>query len=1704
MIRRFTQSHAAIRLAGGLLTLLLFSLPAEGADKRIRLRNRQIDTANIPAAAGPQQGLARPVGERLAGLRWIQFTGPVEPRWRTELAALGVELLHYVPEDAFLARFRDVDPGELATLDYVTWIGTVDTADKLMAGLSATGDETVRILVSDDAAASGLGNVRSLLSRVEGESRARFGTVLEGTIPAARLSILAGLDSVLWIEPASRMQLLDEVGAKLVGGDDGLVNTPTVVQALGYDGAGVTVAVADSGLSFGQSGFVHSDLSGRIDAFLHYGELSNAADGHGHGTHVAGILAGNAAVGEVDMNGYRFGLGMVPQSRLVVQRLFDDFGGYHPPASYAELTSDAVNAGAEIGSNSWGDGAHGRYDLSAMEFDALVRDADPATPGDQPYILSFSAGNAGPASQTIYSPAVAKNVIATGASQNDRRTFQLYADGPETMADFSSRGPCEDGRIKPDLVAPGTWMASARSALAPDDSFWGQISPQYGYMGGTSQAAPLTSGAAAAFVQFYREQTGGDTPSPALVKAALINAAVDMADDGGTAPVPNGDEGWGRLNLERLLVPPNRPEFVDQTVLLATGQHHEQRVLLENSGTQLKITLVYTDEPGFPGAIPALVNDLDLIVVAPDGRSYQGNQFQNGESIPDRLISDRINNVEAVHVSEPLPGEYVVRVVARNVAQDARRDTSEVDQDFALVISGALPPAGAGVIAFDRAAYTVPSTAGVRLVDVDLAGQGFVDVVVNSTTEPAGEPLRLEAADATGAFTNALALSTGSMEADGLLQVAHGDSIAVSYLDASPAATRTATARVDLVAPVVSGLEVTNRFGAVVITWDTDEPATTFLHYGTNQAFDVEVTSTVFATSHEVVLKGLVPDVVYEFMLVNEDEAGNVATNDNGGLGFTFTPEPVRTLLVVDAYTPDQLGAGTTDFPLSETTDPLDAIGIGYDVWTVSDQGSPLAEDLAAYPAVLWRFNDNPLSSDTLSIPDQTALSTYLDQGGSLFIAGMELLTRLGDVPFRRDVLQVTAFDEDAGVPSAVGVTLDPITDGLNLELDYTVFDSPILQFLGQTPDVADTITLTPDALPIFVEPGSGGAVGMRYPRPGVEHPGRVVYLSFPVEAIATNASPPNTRAELLRRAFQFLIPGAEGLATLSLDRLVYTLPSVVHLELGDTDLAGESTVTLQMHSDTQPAGVAVQLNETSRPGVFQGMINLTVATGSGDLEALPAAAGDRIWIEYADVSEETTLRAEAAIDLDPPSISGATVNPGFQSATVAWETSEPTDALVQLWESSADLPINRTFYRPEPTMDHTLVLSGLKPGRTYYFQVVVRDAAGNVTVDDNAGDRYSFQTQQPLVAPWSDDLEGDTSHWVVLSLEDSEVEWTAGMPVNGPVDLPHSGAVVWNSNLGGEARTYTQTFLQSPALYLDGGTAFTLSFWHAYDLSLSAGDILNHARLFIVPAETDTFVELRSFAGVTSDWEQVTVDLTPYLGQVIYLVWVYEIASFDVRPRPGWVIDDIAIQVDTAERGALQIDSNLAQGGATVTGIGHDFSAHQQGTVVLLSNLVLGDYAISFDEVPFYTKPGDVLVTLSNSTTLSVTGTYTFEDANTNLISDAWELDNFSEISESRDLTTDTDDDGASDYAEFVAGTDPINAVSQLTAPLPVFRPDGQLELTWPSVRSRNYRVEESSDLVTWTPYSDWIRAEGTLTVLLVPPPHTASNRMFRIQVQP
>jgi hypothetical protein len=1456
---------------------------------------------------------------------------------------------------------------------------------------------------------------------------------------------------------------------------------------------------------------MHPDLAGRVRALLQYGGLEDAADEHGHGTHCAGIIAGDGATGEIDEAGYLYGLGVAPGAHIVAQRLFDGRGAYFPPPTFETLTREARQAGAEIGSNSWGDETQGRYDLSAAEFDALVRDADFLTPGDQPYILEFSAGNSGPGAQSINSPAVGKNVIATGATQNDRfnlpiEEFTLYDEGREAMADFSSRGPCEDGRLKPDVVAPGTWIASLRSIYANDDNAWWLISDNYFYMSGTSMAGPQVSGAAAVFVQYFRATHTNATPSPALVKAALINSATDLDDGWGTAPAPNTDEGWGRVDLTQIIGGSRAVEFLDQAVPLAQGQMFEHRVVVASADEPLKVTLAYTDVPGFPGSPVALVNDLDLEVVGPEGYVYRGNQFEAGESVPDAPSADNVNNVEGVYLAEPLPGEYVLRIRARNVVEDARLDTEPDDQDFALVVSAVLALRGTGVVTLDRPDYTAPGLVRLALVDHDLAGHPTATLALRSTTESAGETITLQASGVTGLFTAHVATATGPALADGRLQISHGDVIEAVYQDAAPAATRVFRARADLVPPVISGVEVISRFGRSLASFNTDEATVSFIRYGTNALTSV-ATNRYWETAHELALTNVVPNLAYRFFVVAEDRAGNRATNDNGGAYFTFTPVAPPTVLLVDDYHGDFFEVP----PLSGYTMALDQIGVPYTVWPTEFNGVPTSDDLRPFRCVIWRFAEFALTS-TLTAGKAQALTNYLAGGGSLLIASMEFLSRARDdgfPSFASQWLQVQSFAEDVPAPQLVGVGGEPMGNGINTAMNYAVYDDWLKELLGWTADASDTIVPTTNAAPVFYN-GSAAVVGLRAPKTGQDLPGRVVFLSTALDAIPLGTGVGNNRAGVLRNILNFLVP-PQGNSTIVLDSDEYTVPGRVVVEIEDPDREGAGQLSATFFSPAQPGGVPVTLGETVRRGLFRGSIALVPAASGGGGPELIVQSGDTLRADYFDESAGTTVSTTALIETAPPVISNVGAEPDYVVAWVWWDTSEPADALVQFSDSPENLsstnqlPINATAYDPTLSTEHEVLLLGLLPNRTYYFRVVSRDKAGNVATDDNGGQFYTFSTLTPVTPPWSDDLEQGPGDWTVVNAEGSEQDWTLGVP--GRDAAAHSLPTCWGSNLGGGRLGLAESILVSPGIFLTGGNRVTLRFWHNYDFLAGESEI-EFGEVWLFPdAASSSYVTLATFGTIvggdadsSEGWEEVTFDLTPYLGNVVFIAWHYFVFSFDEFERQGWLVDDVSVEVDYQGRGTVVVTNNLAQGVSVVSGPVYRSGV---GELLVVSNAPPGQYVVQFGPVPYYNLPPPQTNMLSAEQSLLVQGEYTFADVNQNGIPDLWEQQYFGSAAPGHVADWDSDGDGMSDYAEFVAGTNPTNSASVLrfTVTPPI---NHTAQFSWKALGNRAYRVLGSADLHTWQPVTDWIRSPRQTIRQTVPVGPDSPARYFRLEVRP
>lgn len=1725
--------------------------------KVIRLRNEIILTEPPAKRTVAPQGQAAEV--EVNGLYLIQFTNRLQPGWREKLSAAGVALLHYVPDDAFVAHLRGVRLSALRQLAFVQWVGPFEPKHKvhpaLQAALRASPQGQIPVKLLARPGASGL-ELAGVAKRLRGNVRHRrlsAGTFFEGEADAATVLTLAKSATVLWIERAARMQLLDEVSTKVVAGETDSPGTFAQVHQLGFDGRGVVVAVADSGLDSGDMDDMHPDLLGHVDALFAYGGLPDAADDHSHGTHVAGIIAGYADTGATDENGYLYGLGVAPGAHLVVQRIFDGFGQYVLTDPFEKLTRDAVRSGAYVGSNSWGDDTGGQYDLSAAEFDALVRDADALTPGEQPYVLEFSAGNAGPGPQTIGTPAVAKNVIATGATQNNRFEFPIYGEGQEVMADFSSRGPCEDGRIKPDLVAPGTWIASLRSIFANDENAWAPIDERYMYQGGTSQAGPHVSGACAVFIQWYRQTRGGATPSPALVKAALINAADDMAtaeipdrggffdfdesDAGGTTvvgdtgPVPNFDEGWGRVNLATLIASERRFEFLDQGPHLATGQTFEKRLVVGNQ-QPLKVTLVYTDVPALPAAIPALVNDLDLEVVAPSGDLYRGNAFADGESVPGTPVGDHLNNVEAVHLAQPQAGEYVVRVRASNVVKDVHnRATGAPEQDFALVVSGQLPLPGEGVVSWDREAYRAPAGAQVRLLDEQLRGQTEVEVQVSSTTQPAGFTLQLSKRSDRGDFLGALTLVTNAPASAGSLLVKDADELTVRYQDADPPGARTATAVVDLQPPAVSEVLATSRFGRTTITWLTGEPANASVVYGPTNAVTNVVADLAFRARHSLTLPQLAPDTTYFYYVVSTDKAGNTSTNDNAGRYYRFVATRPATALLV--YAPESLFSeggllSETPYPgIDSWTTALDQLGIEYEVWDLAERGvAPKAEDLRPYRLVLWRPEE--LAAPTPGIT--SALTSYVQAGGALFAASFDLPTRLREAAqtsFLSNVLQVAGFEEDRGALALRAVPGEPAGGGLALDLDYSSFPSGfIIDLLGIDWTFGpDHLQLASAAAPVFLQE-DGRVVGLKFPKTGEDSAsGRVVFYSFPLEAVPADTPAPHNRATLLGYALEFLVPGLRGLSSVAFHQAAYTVPSSVVLEVTDARRSGQGFVESSLAvAATTPR--TIRLAETPRKGVFRARLTLVPPDQAEDGTRFRARHQDTLIAQYVDAAGAAST-ATATVDTIPPRITGVEVEPAYNEAVVVWETDKATDATVRFGESPGDDSfLSRSAYTPELSTLHEVLLTGLLPDKDYYFAVVSRDAAGNVATDNNRGRLYKLRTLKPITPPWRDDLESGRAGWAVMNqdlfsggfVDDEEdgglfttASWALGTPSNPQRIAAHSGAHCWATNLRHEPVDLALTDLITPAISLVGGSQARLRWWQYYDFSSlngggeddPFGDI--HIELGQVALSTDNGATWRDLHALREEssfggWEQVEVDLSRFLGNVVRIRFNYQLFSFSTVPRVGWFIDDVSVDFNPVAQAVVTVSNNLAQARFTLSGPTNVVASG----LTLSTNVPPGDYTITWSPVAFYLTPPPQRGTLTSNAPLVFTGTYSFPDLNANGMSDLWETQFFGSAAPDHAPELDSDGDGASDLQEFLVGTNPRNAASVLRLAGPHQRPNRTTRFEWPSTRDRDYVLEVSHDLLTWRPVSDTLRGDGSRLTVTLSALDPRLHYFFRVRVTP
>jgi len=544
--------------------------------------------------------------------------------------AYDLDVLERQSQGVYIVRVHDAaHAASLSLDDDVRWIGSY--APYMRTTNDALGAHLVQITVARDIATSKVATLTTHLVQ-NGASSSWCSldmceAVFDQGLKAHELRRIAAHDDVLFVAKAYDLQLHNNLAATEVG-----AVAIRATSSLGLDGSGETIAVMDTGLDND-----HPDVFGRIAAInTQYGLDSSPVDSNsGHGTHIVMTVLG-------DGSGDASTTGVAPEANLVMYALEHDPTGYFGrQGSIYDLLSDAELKTARIAVNAWG--SNGNFGF----YTADSRSADQYVSNNQYLLPVFSVGDNGASGASqVTAPGTAKNVLSIGSSNNG------------SVSASSSQGPTLDGRIKPDLVAPGEGICSARAEEAKSvvgsvcaSGTHSNTRSMYMELSGTSQATAVASGSAALAREYLREVAGINKPSASLIKATLVNGAEDL----GTPDIPNNNEGWGQIDLENSLAPSHAGTdldvFHDDARELRAGFSMIYSFDMDAS-KGVDLTLAWSDVEGSanaPQSESRLMNDLDVVLEAPDGTTYLGNNFVNGVSVSGGSADD-LNNIERIRL----------------------------------------------------------------------------------------------------------------------------------------------------------------------------------------------------------------------------------------------------------------------------------------------------------------------------------------------------------------------------------------------------------------------------------------------------------------------------------------------------------------------------------------------------------------------------------------------------------------------------------------------------------------------------------------------------------------------------------------------------------------------------------------------------------------------------------------------------------------------------------------------------------------------------------------------------------------------------------------------------------------------------------------------------------------------------------------------
>jgi PKD repeat protein len=553
--------------------------------------------------------------------RLVQFNNIPSESMMLQLEQKGIFLLSYLPNYSYLTAIKTgTDLNVLKNYDVrlvipfqPDWKLGKQLKQSSLPSWAMQGENKIDVVVRYYKNLDG-NAISSELTR-QGHSVLRrydYGKWIEVRIDVSKIQAVANLPFVAGLDAIAPPSTPDDEKARSLHRSS-TINTYSPMGRH-YDGTGVSAALADDG-PVGP----HIDYTGRIDQ-------SNTTSNNGnHGDMTTGILMGS---GNLDPTIRGMGTGAF----IYIY----DIGGYNHILN-SPVTNQTL--GVLVTSTSYSQGCN-EYTTDTQTGDQILN--------ENPTLLHvYSAGNNGPGNCGYGAGGGWGNI--TGGYKQGKNVISCgnlnYVDALEGS---SSRGPAEDGRIKPDICANGIDQLSTDG---PND---------YQVGGGTSAACPGIAGIVTQLHHAYRDLNSGQTADGALIKACMLNTADDLGNPG-----PDFKHGWGRVNAFRAVTTLEDNRFLADSV--SQGVTNTHNITVPANTQQLRVMIYWCDVEGDPLAAKALVNDINMTVTDPAATLFNPWVLDetpvaanlNAPAIRD---IDDLNNMEQVTIDNPATGTYTVEV----------------------------------------------------------------------------------------------------------------------------------------------------------------------------------------------------------------------------------------------------------------------------------------------------------------------------------------------------------------------------------------------------------------------------------------------------------------------------------------------------------------------------------------------------------------------------------------------------------------------------------------------------------------------------------------------------------------------------------------------------------------------------------------------------------------------------------------------------------------------------------------------------------------------------------------------------------------------------------------------------------------------------------------------------------------------------------